>query len=139
MVGEKLQAVDLVVLLKAVKLHPGVIIDVEISFLGNSKHHLVVEVPGGEQQFHKVQPCSRSTYPRGCLEGGYTSTYCTSLTVSLTWNSQPRFLVLQSMVAMCPSLPPINRCLQRTEVRVVEYCCSHWQPNTAPTCRPLSS
>lgn len=103
MVGQELQAVDLGVLLQAVQLHTRVVVDVEMPLLGNSKHHLVVEEPRGSEPIPSHLPTSHATMV----------THCTSLTVSLTWNSQPRVLLLQSMVATCPSFPPINRCLKR--------------------------
>lgn len=55
--------------------------------------------------------------------------YQTSLTVSLTWNSHPSFLLLQSIVAMWPFLPPMSKYLQedrsihQTRGVCILYCC----------------
>ena len=87
MVRKEGQPIDVVMFLEAVQLHACVVIDVEIPLLGHSKEHLIMQ-----------EPAVCITWS-DCRDR-YTVTYCTSLTVSLTWNSAPSRLSFQSIVAM---------------------------------------
>lgn len=63
--------------------------------------------------------------------------YQTSLTVSLTWNSHPSFLLLQSIVAMWPFLPPMSKYLQEDQYTRPEgfaYCIAVWACVCACVC-----
>ena len=89
MVGEEGEAVDVVMLLEAVQLHARVVVDVEAALLSHSKQHLIVQEPEAETESSQVAATRSPRQP----------THCTSLTVSLTWNSAPSRLSFQSRVA----------------------------------------
>ena len=48
----------------------------------------------------------------------YSSPYVTSLTVSWTWISHPRFLLIQSIEAKWPFWPPININLEKKWINI---------------------
>ena len=44
--GQEGEPVDFSVLLEAVQLHAGVVVDEQTVLLGHCKHHLIVQIPG---------------------------------------------------------------------------------------------
>lgn len=82
------------VFLQAVQLHASVVIDVQVTFLGHSKHHFIVQEPT------KRENREETVVVHNMLHTAHRAAHWTSLTVSLTWNSHPKCLSFQSMVAI---------------------------------------